>query len=352
MSKQPSRRNPPDADKRLPSRKRAGKDNERRLRQAARHARTLRLLELIQGRGRWDAPEIARELECSERTVYRDLAVLELAGVPWFFDEAAKCYRVRSGFRFPQLNLTDDELLGQTVASIIAATPGLGPSDAGQALLRKVSDLSDDDRTALIEDAQQVIEVLGMNLADHSRHHEIIHTAQLALLRHRQVSGQYESPYGAKPIRLTLHPYRLCLVKQAWYLIGRPSDSNLPKTYRIARFKTLRMIDSVADLPADFDLKSYFGNAWGVFRGDQTFDVEVEFTKEAAPLVTESEWHSTQKVRRHKDGSATLSFRVDGLNEIIWWVLGWTGRAKVIQPPELREMVVANLRRSLKDYED
>lgn len=85
---------------------------DRRLRQADRLSRVLRVLQLIQGRGRNDAQAIAQELECSERTVYRDLAVFELAGVPWTYEKAELCYRLRPDFRFPGLNLTDDEVIG------------------------------------------------------------------------------------------------------------------------------------------------------------------------------------------------------------------------------------------------
>ena len=63
-------------------------------------------------------------------------------------------------------------------------------------------------------------------------------------------------------------------------------------------------------VPDDFDLKLYFGNAWGVYRGDLSYEVEVRFSSEAASLVTETTWHSTQSIERHKDGSATLSLPV------------------------------------------
>jgi WYL domain len=84
-----------------------------------------------------------------------------------------------------------------------------------------------------------------------------------------------------------------------------------------------------------------FGNAWSVYRGEQSHVVEVVFAKEAAATVTEGVWHHTQKVRKNKDGSVTLTFQVDGLNEILRWILGWGHRAKVIQPPELRELIAA-----------
>jgi predicted DNA-binding transcriptional regulator YafY len=76
-------------------------DAERRIRQSDRLARVLRVLELIQGPGPWTARRLADELECSERTIYRDLQTLAAAGVPWYFDDLSQGYRVRDGYRGP-----------------------------------------------------------------------------------------------------------------------------------------------------------------------------------------------------------------------------------------------------------
>mgnify|MGYP002642451221 CR=1 FL=1 len=105
-------------------------------------------------------------------------------------------------------------------------------------------------------------------------------------------------------------------------------------------------------MPEDFDLKEYFGNAWGVFRSDKTYDVAVWFTPEAAKVVTETVWHHTQKVKSHKDGSVTLSFRVDGLEEIGNWILGWAGSAKVVKPAELRDLVVERLQAAVEIHRE
>lgn len=78
-------------------------DADRRVRQAERLGRLLRTLHLIMGKGRWDAHALAEELECSRRTVHRVLQTLSMAGVPWYFDEATRAYRVRPGFKFPGL---------------------------------------------------------------------------------------------------------------------------------------------------------------------------------------------------------------------------------------------------------
>lgn len=322
-------------------------DSERRLRQASRFARVLRMLDLIQSRGRYGVNDLARELDCSSRTVFRDLNVLELAGVPWYHDESDHCYRVRPDFHFPVVNLTDDELIGQATATAICSSPNLNINAGAEPTTRKISTASRAEVPRLLDDVQRVTEVLDLKLADHSRHHAIVHTVQQALIHRRQLTGTYATPYQQRPRRLMLHPYRLCLMGRAWYLIARPADAIAPRTLRAARFKSLRMLEQAAEMPADFDLQLYLGNAWSVYRGEPTYEVELQFTPDAADVVAETTWHATQKVRRHRDGAVTLTFRVDGLNEIVHWVLGWAGRVTVVGPLELRSLIREHLERAL-----
>jgi predicted DNA-binding transcriptional regulator YafY len=42
-----------------------------------------------------------------------------------------------------------------------------------------------------------------------------------------------------------------------------------------------------------------------------------------------------------------LTFRVDGLDEIVWWLLGWAGRVEIVQPVELRSLYVSHLKEAL-----
>lgn len=343
MAKRPTNKQPtPKALGPNPN-KRNRPDRDRRVRQADRLARVLRVLELVQSRGRWTTKAIADELECSERTVYRDLDVLRFAGIPYFREGDQQFVRVRPDFRFPVITLTDDEVLGLSLAATLTKAPGLDVTAGATPATRKLAAVMKQETQDLIDDAQRLISVLDLKLVDHSRHHDIIRTVQMALMQGKQISGLYESPYEAEPVKLKLHPYRLCLIKNAWYIIGTIAGESIPKTFRVARFKAVRMQAEPATVPDDFDLRAYFGNAWAVFRGDKSYDVELKFQPAAAKVVIETVWHHTQKTKSHKNGCVTLSFRVDGLSEILHWILSWAGQVRVQSPDELKGLFVQTL---------
>lgn len=323
-------------------------DRDRRVRQADRLGRILRVLRLIQGKGRWNAQAIAQELEVTERTIYRDLKALEFAGVPWYFDHAEQSYRIREDYRFPVPNLTHEEVIGQAVATAITRANDLDAAGSASRTTQKIAASADDETKELLRDAEEVICVLGLQLADHTHCRGIIQQIQAALLKQRKVVGTYSTPYQEGPIDLKLTPIRLCLIKSAWYLIAQPIDGDEPRTYRTARFQNIQVLEDKADPFPEFDVREYFGNAWAVFRGSESFDVRIRFLPQVARIVTETQWHATQVTEAISDGGVILSFQVDGLEEICTWLLTWTGQAEVLEPPELRRMVAERLRKGLE----
>ena len=56
--------------------------------------RLLRLITLLQGARRYTAADLAGELEVSKRTIFRDLNMLELARIPYYFDPKTGAYTI------------------------------------------------------------------------------------------------------------------------------------------------------------------------------------------------------------------------------------------------------------------
>ena len=158
-------------------------EEDRRARQAVRLANVMRIQELLLGRGRWNVKTLAAELECSEKTIHRHLAVLEIAGVPWYYDSHDRCYHVRPGFKFPVVNLSPDELLGQAAATAVSKAAGLDAGADARPTTRKIAAASSQEAGDLLADAEAGMEVLNLKLADHSRHQEMIRSVQWSLVQ-------------------------------------------------------------------------------------------------------------------------------------------------------------------------
>lgn len=80
------------------------RDADRRSRQCAKFARLIKIARLVMGNGRWGPDDLAREIDCSQRTIFRDVEILSAAGIPIIYDKAIQAYRVTDGFRFSGLD--------------------------------------------------------------------------------------------------------------------------------------------------------------------------------------------------------------------------------------------------------
>lgn len=84
--------------------------------------RLLSLLMLLQTRGRVSARQLARELEVSERTIYRDIIALSVAGVPVYGQAGPDGgYQLLDSYRTSLTGLSESE----TRALFMLNMPGL-----------------------------------------------------------------------------------------------------------------------------------------------------------------------------------------------------------------------------------
>jgi len=66
-------------------------------------------------RARLQCDDLVRELEVSRRTVFRDLNMLELAHIPYYFDKERGGYHMGEHFFLPPVNFT----LGEALAVLL-----------------------------------------------------------------------------------------------------------------------------------------------------------------------------------------------------------------------------------------
>jgi len=78
--------------------------------------------------------------------------------------------------------------------------------------------------------------------------------------------------------------------------------------------------------------------------------VTIWFSPSTTPYVRDRRWHITQKIEEHADGSMILQMETTGLNDLKRWVLGYGGGALVLSPPELVNLVRAEVQQMVQNY--
>jgi proteasome accessory factor B len=320
--------------------------------------RLISLITLLRSGRRFDADGLAKELEISRRTVFRDLNILTAAGIPYYFDEETGAYTIRQSFFMPAINLTIDEALSLMLATrkMVGTVPLPLFEQASRAAVKIESSLPSaiQDHCGSVMDH---VEVRWPAIAGEGQIDEQFRTIRMAVERQRKVWIQYESlfdggsahPMG-KTIETVLSPYRLVFIHRAWYVIGLSHLHGEVRTMKLSRIVSAKLTEEMFAARPDFSLEEYLGNAWVMIREGKCYEVELIFSPKVAKNVAEVNWHKTQKCEFLPDGSLRFTVNVDGLNEMSWWIMGYGDQVTVKKPAAMVQIVKGMAQRVVEKY--
>jgi len=302
--------------------------------------RLLKLITLLQQRRSYTATELAQELEVSKRTVFRDLNVLEMAQIPYFFDPDNGGYRISGDFFLPPVNLTVGEALAMLVLSGRLRETGSVPlmSEGARAAMKVEGALPE----AIRNHVGKILRNLSMRIGPIARHDALeglFDQLARAVADRRACKLTYISFYDQKQLRLTVHPVRLLFIARAWYLLAWSRAHKALRTFKLSRIRKLAVQKETFAPVSDCRIRKHFGNAWCMIPEGREYNVHLHFEPKVAGNVAEVRWHPTQQVHWREDGSLDYRVRVDGLGEITWWVLGYGDQVEALAPPELRRQI-------------
>jgi predicted DNA-binding transcriptional regulator YafY len=299
-----------------------------------RVARLLRLITVLRARTARTSKQLARELEVSERTVYRDLNALELARVPYHFDREIGGYRLGEDFFLPPVQLTVGEAMALSVLASQLAGRKQIPflEDAWRAVTKIRSQLPASIREELAGSDGNV-RVEGMRVSPQRGCEPHFETLRRAITSRRKVRCEYD---GVKRRRTTFlfRPYALFFCQRAWYAIGHSEAADAERSLKLNRLSKVQSTERPFAIPDGWTLEKSLGKAWRMMRGGRLFQVKIEFDREFGRNVADTLWHPTQRITWAR-GVCLFECEVDGLDEILWWILGYGHHARVLAPAEL-----------------
>ncbi|MBI1736156.1 MAG: WYL domain-containing transcriptional regulator [Candidatus Rokubacteria bacterium] len=292
--------------------------------------------------GRLTVEDAARELRCTVRTVWRDLAVLQEAHFPIYNEKAPDgrrgLWRVDEDFkrRLP-LKLTLSELAALVMSRELVAPLGasvLGPSVASA--FDHVAAVLPRDALALLARMRDVVGVrlVGAKLQAPATEH--VPEIQRALVERRRLHLVYHAFARDEETRREVDPYHLTYYEGGLYLIAYCHLREAVRIFAVERIRGLRTLARRFEPPRDFDPREYLDKAWGILQGDLV-KVRVLFAAPLARHLQEKLWHPSQKFRELPDGRVELSLRVADTLEVRRWILGFGTQAEVVEPESLRD---------------
>jgi predicted DNA-binding transcriptional regulator YafY len=306
--------------------------------------RLLQIYTLIQGEGGWTAEKLADHFDTTPRTIFRDIDVLKNAHIPVHHDPERRCYQIQRDYYMRPLDLTFDESLalvslGRYIndhEQIPFSRPALKAiakirGQLGAPILRELDLVEDHMAVKLAATATQ-----EAFYPMYDRVRKAIATKTCLRCRYESVSRPEDNDKY-----FLLKPYSLFFNQRAWYVVGYHGLRDEIRTFKLNRFADMQATSQRYEIPKNFTLAKHLGNAWRMIKGEQSYDVELVFDAKFAETISDTSWHPTQEFDNLPGGSLRFTCTVDGLDEIVWWILSMGAHCRVVQPPELVEKVRA-----------
>ena len=305
-----------------------------------RIARLLQLL-LALGAGRCpNARQLAEMCEVSRRTIYRDLDVLELAGVPIRYRPDRQGYELPSGFGFTPPALEEFEAAALLVAAGDSGD-GLGQATAARTAARKLLLALP---TEVRERVRGLLETVGTQVPASSPapDRRAVYEAILQSLgRGLQVRAWYLEGEGEAPEATKLSPYRLARGPTSWALLGRSSLHRGVRSFSLARIVKAELTDDPYAIPPRFAPAHDFSSFAGLTPGPRPgrLEVQLRISRRVAPEFLEAPGRPLREVERLADGVVVVRFDAETLDESLARILPWADQVEVLAPPELRARI-------------
>jgi predicted DNA-binding transcriptional regulator YafY len=304
--------------------------------------RLLAIDEYIRSPIRYTAKIIAEKLSVAERTIRLDFAFLrERFSAPLEFNQAKGYYYSDDSWRLPSIPLTQGELFALTLgAKALEAYSGTAYEAELQSSIKQLAARLPEKIWVNLEKLvdEKINFRSGAELLNLDP--DIYQVLYEAWKSSRQLWIRYYTAGRNEESERIVDPYYLDIYRGSNpYLVAFCHNRQAFREFRLDRIREYRILDEYFEPDPKFDWKKYSKNAFQIEKGDRLHEVVIDFAPRAAPYIREREWHLSQKIDEHSDGSLTLHLEVGGLQEVKRWILGYGKDALAKSPPELVKLL-------------
>lgn len=296
--------------------------------------------------------KLAKELEVSAKTIQRDIDFMrDRLNLPIEYDQLHFGFTYTEPVtHFPSIEVSEGEVVALFVAQKALEQYRGTPFEKSLATaFEKISGGLKDKVGFRWSEVDEVISFrgIGTSIADL----ELFETVSRAVLESHELAFEYKKLGSSRYESRRVQPYHLGCIENQWYLFGLDLVRQQLRTFALPRMRNVRDTKARFKRPADFSISRLLEDSFGVFHGKGSHRVKIRFDAFASRLVSERQWHPSQKVKTFKNGEMELSLELGSLEEVERWILSWGAHARVIEPKALVDRVRDVARRIAENYQ-
>jgi predicted DNA-binding transcriptional regulator YafY len=291
--------------------------------------------------GTWpNARKLSRQLEVCPRTIRRDITYLrDQLRAPIEFNPVHRgYYYTEPSFRLSYFQVTEGELIALLLAEqVLRQYRGTPFEQDLHRAFTKLAELLPETVSVQLDALSDCLSVLPAVRIDYD---PVIFAALAgATTRCRQIEMVYWTAGRNATTSRVVDPFRLLLVEDGWYLIGRCHLRSKVLVFAAQRVRSVRETGETFDRPADFRVEDYMKGSFRAVRGDGHHQVAILFRPPTAGRIAERTWHPSQTIEQSPDGSLILRIEVNDLREVTRFIMYWGKDCEVLNPEELKTLV-------------
>ena len=135
-------------------------------------------------------------------------------------------------------------------------------------------------------------------------------------------------------------------------MVGLKEKSNDIRTYALGRVKEMKTKEETFVMPEDVDMQDLFGNIIGITSSKASVrPVRLQTTPQQAKYFRALPLHPSQSEVVH-DQYSIFTYQLKLNYELVHEILSFGDAVKVLEPVELKVMVVNELKGMLSQYDD
>lgn len=291
--------------------------------------------------------EIAQSCGVNRRTIYRDLDLLSVSGVPVWQDEGR--FGIERDRYLTTVRLNFNEAFALYMAARLLARHSDEHNPHVVTALDKLSTALPEPISGYIARTAKHVGMRDLN----ERYIQVLEAITLAWSLQRKVRLWYRSPRSGQVRQRDFSPYFVepSGSGYACYVIGFDDWSGEMRTFKLERLERAQMLDETYEIRGSFDPDEYLETSWGIMHGEGTVEVVLQFAPGVTSRVKESIWHPSQEVDDLKNGGCLLTVRVSEPREMQPWIRSWGPDVEVLSPMSLRQAIAEEAARMADLYQ-